>query len=168
MDNGRPLLCDFGRSRILSERGFTTGPATTFRYTAPELLTSSDYHDMGQEDFAKVTKESDVYSLAMIFLQVCVICCPKPQANPHQVFTGKRPFYQLNDIRVVVVVGEGQRPNRKEYLRPPIKDPLWKLLGECWNQNPRMRPTIGDIHVRLTYYCSDPPCNAATITDVKG
>ncbi|KAF9446322.1 kinase-like protein, partial [Macrolepiota fuliginosa MF-IS2] len=38
MRGGHPLLCDFCRSMVLTMRGFTTKPAVTARYQAPELL----------------------------------------------------------------------------------------------------------------------------------
>ena len=75
-DNGRPLICDFGRSRILEQSGFTTvfaGGAA--RYMAPELFGPEDADLESANSFIPViTKKSDVYSFAMVCIEVGSFC----------------------------------------------------------------------------------------------
>ena len=75
-DDGRPLICDFGVSRIVEHSGFTTdslGGVT--RYMAPELFGPED-EDLGSAEFFApiITKESDVYSFAMVGVEVGLFC----------------------------------------------------------------------------------------------
>jgi len=71
-DDGRPLICDFGRSRILEQSGFTTvfaGGAA--RYMAPELFGPEDADIESANSFVPViTNQSDVYSFAMVGVEV--------------------------------------------------------------------------------------------------
>lgn len=66
--DGRPLLCDFGRSKILDHAGFTTIFAGAARYMAPELLSPED--DADEEFTPVITKETDVYGFGMVGLEV--------------------------------------------------------------------------------------------------
>ena len=71
-DDGRPLICDFGRSRVLEQSGFTTVfAAGAARYMAPELFGPDDADIESANSFVPVlTKESDVYSFAMVCVEV--------------------------------------------------------------------------------------------------
>ena len=64
-DDGAPLLSDFGRSRLIEHKGFTTAAvAGSVRQMAPELLDPDD------NVVVKVTKEGDVYAFSMVVLEV--------------------------------------------------------------------------------------------------
>ena len=85
---GAAQLCDFGRSRVIGRRGYTTIVAGTGLYMAPELLAfeppvqdaheSDDQNDSlvtNEEPFApQLTKETDIYGFGMVTLEV--ILCP--------------------------------------------------------------------------------------------
>jgi len=60
----RPLIADFDRSRIDGVTGFTTTLTSTTRYQPPEYLNSEDAEDI------RTTKEGDIFSLGMSFLEV--------------------------------------------------------------------------------------------------
>lgn len=62
-EEGRPLLCDFGRSRIVGVDGFDTTLTSSQHYTAPELLNSED-------EIVPLTKPSDIFSLSVTLLRV--------------------------------------------------------------------------------------------------
>ncbi|KIM79503.1 hypothetical protein PILCRDRAFT_10333 [Piloderma croceum F 1598] len=64
MDNeGNPRLSDFGRSKIINTKGFTTQFSGSTRYLAPELA--------AHEDPCKaMSKECDVFAFAMLTLEV--------------------------------------------------------------------------------------------------
>ncbi|KAJ7935082.1 kinase-like domain-containing protein, partial [Mycena leptocephala] len=72
-----PHICDFGISKILNHPGFTTASLGTFAYMAPELflvLGSRGY----EGTWPSTTTKSDVYSFALLALEVSVsVCCTK-------------------------------------------------------------------------------------------
>jgi serine/threonine protein kinase len=76
-ETGSPRLCDFGRSKIIDERGFTTALTGTARFMAPELLGVPDEQEgiadgeaLPEPPAPQLTKESDVYGFSMVALQV--------------------------------------------------------------------------------------------------
>jgi serine/threonine protein kinase len=71
-DKGTPLLCDFGRSKLIDHRGFTTLFAGSARYMAPELTaTESDVDfEFASESFPILTKATDVFAFSMVALEV--------------------------------------------------------------------------------------------------
>lgn len=63
-DDNQPRLIDFGISRIVGVRGYTTtGNGTSWAWAAPELL-----QDDGTS--APKTQKSDIYALASTFVEV--------------------------------------------------------------------------------------------------
>jgi hypothetical protein len=102
---GVPRLCDFGRSRIIAHRGYTTALAGAVRWMAPELFVappepedsdtdeiplphspeSATSADTGVSDAPEIplslsdelTKKTDIYGLAMVILEVSnKVSCP--------------------------------------------------------------------------------------------
>jgi serine/threonine protein kinase len=77
-DDGNPRLADYGRSKFIDHRGFTTTFAGSARYMAPELTAAEpdfDIHDGDYEisEFPPIlTKETDVYAFSMVTLEVSV------------------------------------------------------------------------------------------------
>ena len=66
---GNPCISDFGISKVLGHRGFTTASVGTAPYMAPELFVVVDAID--QLPFSpKTTKETDVYSFGLLVLEV--------------------------------------------------------------------------------------------------
>jgi len=88
-DDCEPLLCDFGRSRIIGHRGFTTRVLGALAYQAPELIhvmeeaaidaetdkeVPMDDSPIDKEIFSEnLTTKSDVYAYAMVALEVCSV-----------------------------------------------------------------------------------------------
>ena len=75
-DDGRALICDFGRSRILEQSGFTTAfECGVARYMAPELFGPQDADIESINSFVPVrTKKSDIYSFGMVGVEVSSFC----------------------------------------------------------------------------------------------
>ncbi|KAF9647775.1 kinase-like protein [Thelephora ganbajun] len=123
-DTGRARLTDFGLAGIASDSGsaasITDGHAV--RWAAPEVL------DMERP----VSKESDVYSFAMVVIEV---------------FTGRAPFYNRAPTSVAVDVLSGNRPERP--MHSSLTDDLWDLTEHCWNKDPYQRPGISEVLLRL-------------------
>jgi serine/threonine protein kinase len=99
----------------------------TLRWMAPELL------DPDISSYV-LTTSTDVYALAMLFLEV---------------LTGELPFSELSsDFHVTVTVLRGRRPQRPTAL-PELTDDLWRLIEHCWDQETVQRPHITAILDRL-------------------
>lgn len=64
-DDHRAQITDFGIARIIGVAGFTTVINNNFRFAAPELMPT----EMNSQPIGP-TFESDIYSLALLFLQV--------------------------------------------------------------------------------------------------
>ena len=79
-DDGNPLLCDFGHSKFLARRGFTTRFSGAYRYMSPELFsndqaeTEDTAENEGTEDIDSyepiTTKPSDIYALSLVCVEV--------------------------------------------------------------------------------------------------
>lgn len=73
-DDGKPLLSDFGRSKIINQRGFTTTTITgSLRFLAPELM-KADAEPANSDEpdgFMQIlSKEADVYAFSMVGVEV--------------------------------------------------------------------------------------------------
>ncbi|KAJ7933913.1 kinase-like domain-containing protein, partial [Mycena leptocephala] len=66
-----PHICDFGISKILNSPGFTTTSLGTFAYMAPELFLVVGSGEQ-EGTVPSTTKKSDVYSFALLALEVSV------------------------------------------------------------------------------------------------
>ena len=125
---GIPRLADFGLSSIVEDvdtvRDANDSNGSSVRWSAPELV-SPTLGGTGP------TVNSDIYSLAMVIVEA---------------FTGEIPFPDFVDAQVMTVVSKGGRPQK-----PPgcenlgLLPAVWKLTGECWNQNPDKRPDIASV-----------------------
>jgi len=128
MDNeGNPRLSDFGRSKIIDTRGYTTQFSGSIRYLAPELA--------AHEDPCKgMTRESDVFAFAMLTLEM---------------LTGKVPFSYMPEMLVVAHVQNGGRPERSKCWPTVFTEPMWQLLENCWDEVPTNRLDMNSIVHRL-------------------
>lgn len=68
---GIPYICDFGRSRVIEHRGYTTGLIGSAAYMAPELLAASNDEEQAASHL-NLTKASDVYGFAMVGLEASI------------------------------------------------------------------------------------------------
>ncbi|KAJ7057704.1 kinase-like domain-containing protein [Mycena amicta] len=133
--SGRAVLADFGLSSITDSKITTSGSIAkaggTVRWQAPELFRGNS------NSFA-----SDVYAFA------CVC---------YEIFTGNIPFYDLpNDVAVMFHVVQGGRPKHPDphprtgpSTRTGLPVSLWRLMQQCWSENPKDRPTATEIVFRL-------------------
>ncbi|KAF8317401.1 kinase-like protein, partial [Clavulina sp. PMI_390] len=123
---GNPVICDFGLSRIRHEisRSFTDRKqGGRVRFTAPELF-----------DGERPREESDVFALAMIFLNT---------------WTGQLPFPHITKVYVLIkILGDGKRPSSplETYnLARPVTDSCWRLIQQMWAHDVTMRPSSGQV-----------------------
>jgi len=126
ISEGRPLLCDFGHSKIIGMRGFTTGTKGTRRYMAPELL-GSECSDLDNFD-PVLTLECDIYGLGMVGLEI---------------LTENVPFHLItNDTALESRVKKGI-PSDLKYL--PAYESTWKVVQRCWALKSTARPSISSV-----------------------
>jgi serine/threonine protein kinase len=109
------------------------------RWAAPEIL------DKRQP----VSKESDVYSFAMVVIEVWTrnLTLITYTSHRQKAFTGKAPFYDSTATTAAVNVLSGNRPERPTH--PSLTDNLWDLTEHCWNHDPRRRLEISEVVLRL-------------------
>ena len=111
-----PRICDFGIARFEDIAGGMTQKIGTPNYMAPELIVSNSYDN-----------KVDVYAFAMILYEM---------AEGVRAFKGMK----LNDIFNSVVKNQ----NRPEFTQA-TPEPLQELIAQCWDQDPKERPTFEEI-----------------------
>ncbi|KAK2464987.1 hypothetical protein APHAL10511_003063 [Amanita phalloides] len=134
-DDGTALLCDFGRSRIINHRGFTTLFAAAVRYLAPELIVKGaevpgidEEIDESFDPQEFMSKESDVYAFSMVGVEI---------------LSGEVPYPKIhNGARIILRVPEGLRPKREEYRLSKLHGKIWDILELCWVNDFTGRPTM--------------------------
>jgi serine/threonine protein kinase len=66
--DGVAQIIDFGLAQVVGMRGFTTALSRNARYTAPELMPITEVES---QSLIRPTFETDVFSFAMVLLEVC-------------------------------------------------------------------------------------------------
>jgi len=127
-DDGTALIADFGLATISVDlntvplSGTAVSSVGTVRWTSPELLFGWN---------PAPTQESDSYSLGML---------------TYEVLTGRCPFHHLVPYAAVVAVQRGERPRKPVNAKSlGFSDRLWRLVVQCWDESPSVRPTAKDL-----------------------
>jgi len=81
------------------------------------------------------------------------------------MFTGKVPFHNRIAATVVVDVLSGVRPGRP--TDPRLTDDLWDLTRCCWNNDPRRRPEISGVVLRLRALFAHVDLDGTTLGSVR-
>lgn len=121
--SGRPKLTDFGIARALdSTQATQTGSYLgTALYSAPEQLRGET-----------VTPKSDVYSLGIAFYQAAAGQAP---------FTGTPIEIASQHV--------SREPTVPSVLGASLSDEVEKLILDCVQKDPELRPTAEEVHERL-------------------
>ena len=142
-DTGHARLTDFGLAGVASDSGPVASETKghSVRWAAPEVLATE----------RPVSKESDVYSFAMVVIEVRA-CGPTlieraAHRYTYKAITGKVPFHNSIPATVVVDVVSGGRPDRP--ADPCLTDDLWDLTKHCWDHDPQRRPEISEVVLSL-------------------
>lgn len=107
-------VADFGLCKIIQSWEETSKytPCGTPKWAAPEVLRNETY-----------TTKADVYSFAIILWEIT---------------TRLDPFPGMSAFELIVQVGKhGLRPGQIE-----ANNPLGNLIVECWDDNPKQRPSF--------------------------
>lgn len=128
-------LADFGLSTLAPGQDGTITETTggTPLYMAPELITPSKFNSPGVP-----TKPADIYAFGMVILEV---------------LTGTQPFHEKKwrPNEVTYYVAQGARPNKPSNAEQiGFGDGTWKLVEECWMEDPMERPEIKRVLAHLT------------------
>ncbi|KAF7336056.1 Glycoside hydrolase family 76 protein [Mycena sanguinolenta] len=126
---GAPCICDFGISKIINRRGFTTFTNGTAPYMAPELFFVIDAKSQDSAS-PSTTKQSDVYSFALLALEILTSAPPKGRP--------KRPIVTEKALMAL-------RPKRADYSFRDVSSEMWSVLDHCWAFVPQWRPTISEV-----------------------
>ncbi|KXN83012.1 RGS domain-containing serine/threonine-protein kinase A [Leucoagaricus sp. SymC.cos] len=133
---GQPLLCDFGRSKILALHGFTTKPAGTIRYQAPESfnLETSD-------------KRMDVCGFGL---------------TSFEILSSKRPYDEIGNDNILLrqIILFALQPTLPSPL-PPQTEPFWTVLEHCWCPTPENRPDMPTVMRQITSQCQNSTVDAS-------
>ncbi|KAG0586936.1 hypothetical protein KC19_2G128900 [Ceratodon purpureus] len=132
-------VVDFGLSKT-KESSTTYSNMTynmgTFRWMAPEVISLVASNQRSHGGLIKLPKhnfKSDIYSFAMVCFEI---------------LSGEVPFQcegTPRDVKKKVL--EGLRPKLPDYCPPMLKD----LIEKCWSQEPKERPTMGDVCSQLRH-----------------
>ncbi|CAI2184563.1 16177_t:CDS:2, partial [Funneliformis geosporum] len=95
-------------------------------YMAPEVLRCTQIY----------TKAADVYSFGMILWELT--SCRMPFSNMRQ------------DIHLIYEIIDGKRPKVVEGTPPAFA----KLIEDCWQSDPNLRPTMEVVHKRIWSYAN--------------
>lgn len=133
-DDRRPLICDFGLSRIRHEvtRANTEiREGGKLRFLAPELL-------KGMTGKFRTSEASDIFSLSMTLLHLWA----------HQP-----PFAHLsNDRQAEAAIRRGERPPRPlDDLGMPSDrmESFWLLIQRMWDDEAGHRPATEEVRLQL-------------------
>ncbi|KAG6835339.1 hypothetical protein H0H93_002524, partial [Arthromyces matolae] len=151
---GRAYITDLGISSVTGSHiiGWNyhkpvTSKGGSVRWQAPELFSP---------DNTSNSMESDVYAWGCVCFEVKLMAFAFPGLNTDirlQILTGLVPFSHMqNDFAVMMHVSSGGRPARPEHLNSifGMTDEMWPLMEQCWDADPRKRPSSRDIVYRLS------------------
>ena len=120
---GNARIADFGALTLMQDPANPSYSAShviadgAARWMSPELF--------GLEDGCPATS-SDCYALGMVV---------------YETISGRVPFHELANNKVLMMVIGGCRPSRGDQFT----DRVWKMLELCWAPHPKKRPSVGDV-----------------------
>jgi len=136
-DSGDAQITDFGISVIPEIQGFTTVIPRNLRYSAPELSPIDE-----QSSIVNPTRESDIFSLGILFLQ---LFHGEAKSIPYNHIPYNR--HDPSEITLHRHIHRGERPFRDHYNR--MANSRWALIEWCWAADPRSRPRIETVRETL-------------------
>ncbi|XP_066351897.1 serine/threonine-protein kinase STY46-like isoform X2 [Miscanthus floridulus] len=112
-------IADFGVARLGSQEGQMTAETGTYRWMAPEIINHKPY------DY-----KADVFSFAIVLWELA---------------TSKVPYDNMTPLQAALGVRQGLRLDTPASVHPR----LTKLIRQCWDEDPDVRPTFAEIIIEL-------------------
>ncbi|KAJ1273574.1 hypothetical protein BS78_06G292200 [Paspalum vaginatum] len=112
-------IADFGVSRHPSREGDMTAETGTYRWMAPEVINHKPYDH-----------RADIFSYAIVLWELV---------------TTKIPYENLTPLQAALGVRQGMRLEIPSWVNPRVS----KLIQQCWDENPNVRPPFSDITLEL-------------------
>uniref|UniRef100_A0A6B2L2Y9 Non-specific protein-tyrosine kinase n=1 Tax=Arcella intermedia TaxID=1963864 RepID=A0A6B2L2Y9_9EUKA len=126
--HGTIKVSDFGISLHLPSNKPVRGVTGTWEYMAPEVMIGKFYD-----------KKADVYSFGIVLWQLLTRMGPFSH------------YHRNRDALKHAVYFENERPAIPEGTEPS----LVKLITDCWNPNPKLRPTASEVTQSLKFVLVD-------------
>jgi len=139
-DHHEAQVTDFGIAYLLDVKGYTSSIRTrNVRYTAPELM-PTEFNEENPEE-VRPTKQSDIFSLGILLLQLFHGPDPDPQRGlPYNHI----PYNPVDyDYPLLQYIHANHRPRRQNYNM--MSDRHWFLMEWCWAAEASRRPVIADV-----------------------
>ena len=154
-------MADFGFSRrlILSTNCTSRDIAGNLRWCAPELLfgqldeAESDTTTSGKG--SKPTMETDMWALGMSILVIDSTAFPQRSLTRLQeIITKDIPYgNDVSNTQVVGLIFKRELPQRPQTIAVgTVEELLWNISEDCWNYDPKSRPTASKIESLLREY----------------
>jgi len=103
----------------------TPGVVGISRWLAPELINPPRKKGYRQP---AGTEQADIFAFAMLDVEV---------------FTGELPFGGVRHETVILMIAQGQRPEKPRGAESGgLTAEIWRFIQRCWHQNPAKRPHI--------------------------
>ncbi|XP_062227214.1 serine/threonine-protein kinase STY8-like isoform X2 [Phragmites australis] len=118
---GSDQIADFGVSRHPAQEGEMTAETGTYRWMAPEVINHSPYNH-----------KADVFSFAIVLWELA---------------TSKIPYEDLTPLQAALGVRQGMRLEIPSWVHPRLS----KLIQQCWDANPHLRPSFSEITIELEH-----------------
>ncbi|KAG8722050.1 hypothetical protein FRC09_006899 [Ceratobasidium sp. 395] len=129
-DAGAAKLCDFGSSIIdCSCSSMKSGTEGSIWWDSPELW---------EDEEGNRTRESDIWALGCLSIEIQ---------------TGRLPYGTANPNVVSWRQASGNLPASQDWFSShpaSLRDGLWSTLNSCWQNDPTDRPDVGTVLAQLT------------------
>ena len=122
-------IADFGLARFIKETEYEAQVGARFpiKWTAPEAA-----------NFCKFTIKSDVWSFGIVLYEI--------------ITKGGTPYPDMTNAEVLSRIDKGYRMPQP----PNCEAKYYNIMQECWNKDPKLRPTFETLNWKLNqYFCSD-------------
>lgn len=139
-DEHNALLCDFGLSRAIDTPTATTLRGKgSLRWMSPELLCEGEGKSFASDiwAFSMTVYEVDGSCFHITILIECLSIL--------QILSGCLPFHDLEEHAIIsTLIFKKRRPplNPECSLRGASYMRIWKVAQSCWNEDPRLRPSM--------------------------
>ena len=130
--SGHARLSDYGLMPIQSNHAFmvaaTPGVVGISRWLAPEIIDPPRRKSYRQP---AGTEQADIFAFAMLVIEV---------------FTGELPFGDVKHETAILMIAQGQRPERPHDAESRgLTTGIWRSTQKCWHQNPSKRPSVSAV-----------------------